>query len=151
MIDHLQASCWWIIHPPATAAQVDGVFAGWTASNVVATAEQVADLSWEIWQQHSIAPKEFVDQMIPQVMRIYGLGKGYGHLGATYGTWAAVPELGGYQSIVGFFPELNVSVAIATNIETDKQAGPAARGIFADRLLRDLLTDEELAKIPEDA
>jgi hypothetical protein len=30
-----------------------------------------------------------------------------------------VPQ--GYQSIVGFFPELNVSVAIATNIETDKQ------------------------------
>jgi len=107
--------------------EVDGVFAGWTASNVVATAEQIADLSWEIWQAHSLAPKELVDEMVPRTMRIYGLGafnvglfaggqrgplgKGYGHLGATYG----------YQSIVGFFPELNVSVAIATNIETDKQ------------------------------
>ena len=27
----------------------------------------------------------------------------------------------GYQSIVGFFPELNISLALATNIETDKQ------------------------------
>ena len=37
--------------------QVDGVFAGWTASNVVASSEQIADLSWEIWQAHSVAPK----------------------------------------------------------------------------------------------
>ena len=38
--------------------QVDGVFAGWTASNVVATAQQIADLSWELWgPSASIAPK----------------------------------------------------------------------------------------------
>jgi len=108
--------------------QVDGVFAGWTASNVVATSAQIADLAWEIWgPPSSVAPKELTDQMIPQHMHIYGLGAfnvglfsagqsgklgvGYGHLGATYG----------YQSIVGFFPELNISIALATNIETDKQ------------------------------
>jgi len=108
--------------------QVDGVFAGWTASNVVATSAQIADLAWEIWgPPSSVAPKELTDQMIPQRMHIYGLGAfnvglfsagqsgklgvGYGHLGATYG----------YQSIVGFFPELNISIALATNIETDKQ------------------------------
>ncbi|CAK9019402.1 unnamed protein product [Durusdinium trenchii] len=107
--------------------EVEGVFAGWTASNVVATAAHIADLSWEIWKEHSLAPEALVKQMIPSAMHIYGmgafnvglfsggvrgpLGQGYGHLGATYG----------YQSIVGFFPALNVSVAIATNIETDKQ------------------------------
>ncbi|CAE7186752.1 unnamed protein product [Symbiodinium pilosum] len=108
--------------------EVDGVFAGWTASNVVATSAQIADLAWEIWgPPSSVAPKELTDQMIPQRMHIYGLGAfnvglfaagqtgklgvAYGHLGATYG----------YQSIVGFFPELNISLALATNIETDKQ------------------------------
>ncbi|CAJ1353202.1 unnamed protein product, partial [Effrenium voratum] len=107
---------------------VDGVFAGWTASNVVATAQQIADLSWELWgPSASIAPKDLVEEMIPKPLHVYGLGafniglfssgqkgalgKGYGHLGATYG----------YQSIVGFFPAQNISLAVATNIETDKQ------------------------------
>eukprot|EP00416_Gambierdiscus_australes_P044541 CAMPEP_0171119178 /NCGR_PEP_ID=MMETSP0766_2-20121228/96581_1 /TAXON_ID=439317 /ORGANISM="Gambierdiscus australes, Strain CAWD 149" /LENGTH=89 /DNA_ID=CAMNT_0011581817 /DNA_START=1 /DNA_END=267 /DNA_ORIENTATION=+ len=68
--------------------------------------------------------------MIPDPYGIYGLGAfnvgfetghlpplgtGYGHLGATYG----------YQSIVGFFPALNMSLAVATNIETDNQVQPA--------------------------
>lgn len=128
--------------------EVDGVFAGWTASNVVASSEQIADLSWEIWQAHSVAPKEWVDQMIPGTMRIYGLGafnvglfaggqrgplgKGYGHLGATYG----------YQSIVGFFPELNVSVAIATNIETDKQVQTPDSLCFSYHVAAGLLTNK---------
>lgn len=33
------------------------MFAGWTASNVVATAAHIADLSWEIWKEHSLAPE----------------------------------------------------------------------------------------------
>ncbi|CAE8630245.1 unnamed protein product, partial [Polarella glacialis] len=111
---------------------VDGVFAGWTASNIVATSSTVAHLAWEIFgPPQGIAPKEFVDQMIPSASEFYGLGAfnlgsftghkggplgvGYGHLGATYG----------YQSIAGYFPELNIAMAIATNIETDTQAQPA--------------------------
>lgn len=108
--------------------QVEGIFAGWTASNVVATPAQIADLTWEIWgPPSSVAPKELIDQMKPHWLHIYGLGAfniglmssghfgklgvAYGHLGATYG----------YQSIAAFYPELNISVALATNIETQKQ------------------------------
>lgn len=59
---------------PLSLYQVEGVFAGWTASNVVATSADIADLSWEIWAEHSIAPQEMVKEMIPGAMKIYGLG-----------------------------------------------------------------------------
>mmetsp|Transcript_16344 Transcript_16344/g.28656 ORF Transcript_16344/g.28656 Transcript_16344/m.28656 type:complete len:438 (+) Transcript_16344:53-1366(+) len=112
-------------------AEVKGVFAGWTASNLVADAAAVADLTWEIWgPTSSVAPKEYIDEMIPKTNAIYGLGAfnigfqtgqkgplgmGYGHLGATYG----------YQSLAGYFPELNFALTIGTNIETDTQVQPA--------------------------
>jgi CubicO group peptidase (beta-lactamase class C family) len=115
---------------------VKGVFAGWTASNIVSTPSAMANLTWEIYSAYSLAPKEFVDQMAPpkrslrHPFSIYGLGtfnlnmetgqqgeyaRGYGHLGATYG----------YQSISGYFPALNITVAIGTNIETDNQVQPS--------------------------
>eukprot|EP00931_Biecheleriopsis_adriatica_P121813 TRINITY_DN9687_c0_g1_i1.p1 TRINITY_DN9687_c0_g1~~TRINITY_DN9687_c0_g1_i1.p1 ORF type:complete len:442 (-),score=86.60 TRINITY_DN9687_c0_g1_i1:21-1346(-) len=110
---------------------VDGVFAGWTASNVVASASAVANLTWEIWgPPQGVAPKEYIDQMIPSNSSIYGLGAfnlgffsgqkgklgvGYGHLGATYG----------YQSLAAYFPELNIAMTIATNIETNTQSQPS--------------------------
>mmetsp|Transcript_44670 Transcript_44670/g.105969 ORF Transcript_44670/g.105969 Transcript_44670/m.105969 type:complete len:453 (+) Transcript_44670:103-1461(+) len=117
---------------------VDGVFAGWTASDIVATPATVADLAWEIYgPSPRIAPKSYVDQMIPRApMQIYGLatfnlgmttghngtlGAGYGHLGATYG----------YQSVMGYFPALGISLAVATNIETDMQAQPSETVCFS--------------------
>jgi len=42
-------------------------------------------------------------------------GAVYGHLGATYG----------YQGLVGWAPELGLTLAVATNIETDAQQQPA--------------------------
>lgn len=121
---------------------IKGVFAGWTASNIVASAMAVANMTWEIYAAYSFAPKEFTDQMIPpkptlmHPYSIYGLGTfnlggttghkdaygyGYGHLGATYG----------YQSISGYFPKLNITLAIATNIETDNQVQPSDTICFA--------------------
>mmetsp|Transcript_49442 Transcript_49442/g.115611 ORF Transcript_49442/g.115611 Transcript_49442/m.115611 type:complete len:445 (+) Transcript_49442:70-1404(+) len=111
---------------------VDGVFAGWTASNIIATPETIADMAWEIYgPEPSVAPKALVDQMLPATPRsMYGLatfnlamttghndslGVAYGHLGATYG----------YQSIMGYFPALGISLAVGTNIETDQQAQPS--------------------------
>lgn len=115
---------------------VKGVFSGWTASNLVASAAAMANMTWEIYSAYSFAPKEFIDQMVPpkasflHPFSIYGLGtfnldmetgqKGkygmaYGHLGATYG----------YQSISGYFPALNITLAVATNIETDDQVQPS--------------------------
>lgn len=111
---------------------VDGVFAGWTASNLVAGTPAVASLAWEIYgPPSSIAPKEYIDQMIPNSHSIYGLGtfnlgfftghmkdflhqslwRGYGHLGATYG----------YQSVAGYFPGVKFALSIATGMESDSQ------------------------------
>uniref|UniRef100_A0A7S4W1H0 Beta-lactamase-related domain-containing protein n=1 Tax=Alexandrium monilatum TaxID=311494 RepID=A0A7S4W1H0_9DINO len=131
--------------------EVDGVFSGWTASNLVATPSTVAELTWQIFgPPEGIAPKEFVDQMIPKRTHLYGLGAfnigfqtghmdalgvGYGHLGATYG----------YQSVAGYFPELNIALSVASNIETDNQVQPsdtvclaynAVAGILLDRTYR---------------
>mmetsp|Transcript_10402 Transcript_10402/g.23537 ORF Transcript_10402/g.23537 Transcript_10402/m.23537 type:complete len:454 (-) Transcript_10402:328-1689(-) len=105
---------------------VKGVFSGWTASNLVASAPAVADLGWAIYgPAASVAPPEYIKQMLPRSkMEFYGLatfnlafltgGKAhaYGHLGATYG----------YQSVLAYFPDLQLSLAVATNLETDKQS-----------------------------
>eukprot|EP00421_Protoceratium_reticulatum_P017592 CAMPEP_0168387010 /NCGR_PEP_ID=MMETSP0228-20121227/15724_1 /TAXON_ID=133427 /ORGANISM="Protoceratium reticulatum, Strain CCCM 535 (=CCMP 1889)" /LENGTH=417 /DNA_ID=CAMNT_0008400231 /DNA_START=56 /DNA_END=1309 /DNA_ORIENTATION=+ len=110
--------------------EVAGTFSGWTASDLVGTAADIAALSWEVYgPPHAIAPKSFVDLMIP-TGPFYGLatfnlsthtgqtgkfGRAYGHLGATYG----------YQSILVYFPGLQFAMAVATNLEIDDQAHPA--------------------------
>ena len=48
-------------------------------------------------------------------------GVTYGHLGATYG----------YDSIVAYFPAIDLSLSIASNIETDTQVQPADTACFA--------------------
>jgi CubicO group peptidase (beta-lactamase class C family) len=134
---------------------VKGVFAGWTASNLVASAAAMANLTWEIYGAYSLAPKEYVDQMIPpkpsmlRPFSIYGLGtfnlgmetgqkgaygEGYGHLGATYG----------YQSISGYFPALNISLAIATNIETDDQVQPSDAVCFVYNAVASAMLNQKI-------
>lgn len=120
---------------------VAGVFAGWTASDIVAPVDAVADLAWEIYgPPHSVAPAAYVKEMVPKQSilnyQIYGMatfnlamvtgqkgdyGIAYGHLGATYG----------YQSIAAYFPKLGVSMSVASNIETDNQAQPMDTMCFA--------------------
>merc|ERR1712048_938555 len=82
----------------------------------------------------SLLPKRFRNMMIPRPLwgSFYGLAsqnvgllgitgcKGklqiaYGHLGATYG----------YDSVYAYNPKLDLSIAIATNIETQSQAQPS--------------------------
>eukprot|EP00930_Biecheleria_cincta_P038926 TRINITY_DN26771_c0_g1_i1.p1 TRINITY_DN26771_c0_g1~~TRINITY_DN26771_c0_g1_i1.p1 ORF type:complete len:483 (+),score=52.62 TRINITY_DN26771_c0_g1_i1:36-1451(+) len=115
---------------------VGGVFSGWTASNTVADASAVADMVWHIYgPPKSVAPAQYVRMMPPQGISVrgvapYGLatcqfdlftghvgkyGVAYGHSGATYG----------YQSLAVYFPTMEMSIAIATNIETDYQQQPA--------------------------
>jgi CubicO group peptidase (beta-lactamase class C family) len=134
---------------------VKGVFAGWTASNVVASAAAMANMTWEIYRAYSLAPKEFIDQMIPpqptvlHPFSIYGLGtfnvgfqtgqkgkygEGYGHLGATYG----------YQSVSGYFPALDISLAIATNIETDDQVQPSDTMCFVYNAIAASVLDQNI-------
>lgn len=111
--------------------KVDGVFSGWTASDVVAPTSTIAQLAWEVFgPPSSVAPPAYSAMMEPQGENFYGLatqnmrrwtgqnntyGRAYGHLGATYG----------YQSILVYFPELKFTMAVATNIETDYQTQPA--------------------------
>lgn len=111
--------------------QVHGVFSGWTASDMVAPASAIADLTWEVYgPEHRFVPQEVVELMLPGPLDIYGLatfnlrtntgrlgrlGKAHGHLGATYG----------YQSVTAYFPGLQIAMTVATNIETDYQEQPA--------------------------
>ena len=62
--------------------------------------------------------------------------RAYGHLGATYG----------YQSVVAYFPEMDLSLAVASNIETDKQVQPSDVSCHAyNAVLAALRNEPELA------
>lgn len=134
---------------------VKGVFAGWTASNAISSAAAMANMTWEIYSAYSFAPKEFIDQMKPpktsfwHPISIYGMGtfnldantgqsgaygEGYGHLGATYG----------YNSISAYFPALNITVSVATNIETDNQVQPADALCFAYNAIAGAMLNQSL-------
>lgn len=144
------------VHNDHDNGDVKGVFAGWTASNAVASAAAMANMTWEIYSAYSFAPKEFIDQMKPpkatffHPISIYGLGtfnlnmetgqkgaygEGYGHLGATYG----------YQSFSGYFPALNITVSVATNIETDDQVQPADTFCFAYNAIASAMLNQDIS------
>lgn len=130
--------------------EVAGVFSGWSASDVVTTASGIAALTWEIYgPNHSVAPKEYADMMIPNASDIYGLathqlssrtgqkgdyGVGYGHLGATYG----------YQSVTAYFPKLDFVLTVATNLETDSQIQPAHAMCFAYNKAASLMLGQDI-------
>eukprot|EP00301_Raphidiophrys_heterophryoidea_P027517 c9693_g1_i1.p1 GENE.c9693_g1_i1~~c9693_g1_i1.p1 ORF type:complete len:486 (-),score=125.91 c9693_g1_i1:119-1504(-) len=115
---------------PMNVFDVHGVFSGWTASNFVGSPLDAARFIFDVYgPEHKIISEAATNEMIPTTP-FYGLatfnlsyvtgdsgiyGTAYGHLGATYG----------YDSIVAFFPGLNFSIAVGTNIETDAQAQPA--------------------------
>jgi CubicO group peptidase (beta-lactamase class C family) len=136
--------------PGIDVSSVAGVFGGWTASNLVATPAVVARMAYDIFgaQGPRVLPAAQVAEMLPQERpggrgrsdSFYGLAtfnltvmgmtgqsqlspfaRGYGHLGATYG----------YDSVVGYFPGIDVAIAIASNIETDSQAQPSDTMCFA--------------------
>jgi CubicO group peptidase (beta-lactamase class C family) len=105
---------------------VSGVFGGWTASDFVATAHDAATLAQELYGNFALVSKPLVAEMYARSdLTGYGLATfnltrltpndvAYGHLGATYG----------YQSIVVYIPNLNISIAIASNIERMEQDQP---------------------------
>jgi len=132
--------------------EVSGVFSGWTASDIVATAAAVADLTWEVYgPDHNILPEEVVNLMIPAKNAIYGLatfnldrntgqtgakyGHAYGHLGATYG----------YQSATAYFPGLQAAITVGTNIERDFQEQPAQAMCLAYSALAGLSTNRTVS------
>jgi len=110
---------------------VAGVYGGWTASDFTASVLDAASLVNDVYgPDYKLVSKEYVDQMYATSnLTGYGLstfnlthltglsgtyGVAYGHLGATYG----------YQSVVVHTPGLNLSLAVATNIERDYQDQP---------------------------
>ena len=135
----------------SVVAGVTGVFAGWTASDLVGTASDVADLAWEIYgPQPTVLPKKYADLMASTALsRDYGLatfnlqrdsghsgkyGDAYGHLGATYG----------FQSQLVYFPALEMVLTVATNIETNTQTQPKDALCFSYNAVAGLLLDVEI-------
>jgi CubicO group peptidase (beta-lactamase class C family) len=117
---------------PLDIANIDGVFSGWTASDLVGPPRDVAQLLYSIYGPDSaLLPADLQEFMVPQSNEsFYGFatfnlssrtglrqpeGAAYGHLGATYG----------YQSIGAYFPGTEFALAVATNLETNHQSQPA--------------------------
>jgi CubicO group peptidase (beta-lactamase class C family) len=130
---------------------VDGVFAGWTASDLVGTPRDVAAMGWAIYgPEPTILPKEYSDLMASTALsRDYGLatfnlvrdtgqtskyGEAYGHLGATYG----------FQSQLVYFPALKFTLAVATNIETNTQTQPKDALCFAYNRIAGLMLQQDI-------
>ncbi len=123
--------------PGVDVADVHGVFGGWSASDYTSTAADAARLAYEVYgPQERIIDETHQDIMIPTCPAsshhycIYGfatfnltgqtghdapMGTAYGHIGATYG----------YDSMLSYHPELDVSIAIASNMENDDQTHPS--------------------------
>jgi CubicO group peptidase (beta-lactamase class C family) len=114
---------------PADVWRVRGDFVGWGSNNMVGTTADVARLAHALYATQALLPPALVALMVP-TCKFYGLacfnltqytgqpaplGVAYGHVGATYG----------FQSLVSHHPALNVSIAVATNIERDYQEQPA--------------------------
>lgn len=142
-------------HNDQDVAGVDGVFAGWTASDLVGNASAVAALAWEIYgPSPTILPKAWAQKMVEGLTsekhaKDYGLatfnlarvtgqtgdfGTAYGHLGATYG----------FQSQMLYFPRLQFSLAVTTNLETDRQTQPKDVVCFAYNAVAGLLLQKQI-------
>ena len=138
--------------PGTKVDAVHGVFGGWTASDIVAPVQDIADLVFDIYGPRSpsslVAPSD-IAMMTNASQGFYGfatfllsdftgmptdgpppdLSSCWGHLGATYG----------WNSLGFLNPGTNISVAIATNIETDEQAGPSDAYCVAYNRVRQLV------------
>eukprot|EP00937_MAST-01D_sp_MAST-1D-sp2_P002466 g2466.t1 len=132
-------------------AGVAGVYAGWTASDLVGTPADVAKLAWAIYgPEPTVLPKANADWMASTALaRDYGLatfnlardtgqdgayGDAYGHLGATYG----------YQSQLVYFPKLEFALTVATNIETNTQGQPKDALCFAYNAVASLMLQQDI-------
>jgi len=114
---------------------------GWTAGNVVMDAQAAADWTYALFGPDAeVIPADFVKAMVN--FTSYGLatfnfdgryangtrGVSHGHLGDTYG----------FTSTVAYFPAVNVSIAVATNLE-EGQAMPSEVNCLAyNRLLDEI-------------
>lgn len=106
---------------------------GWTAGNYVGPVADVARFTYELYNRRAPRIVSAASQAIMTNFtapgfpgfKFYGMGtfsldwsvgdaEAYGHVGDTYG----------YQSQTTYFPDLDFSLAVATNVETASQAQP---------------------------
>ena len=131
---------------------VDGVFAGFTASDVVGDVRTIAGLTYEVYGPPTgLLPPSMKALMVPQdgyygrathnltqktgeAAARSGYGTAYGHKGATYG----------YQSLVAFMPGLGFALAVATNLELDLQQQPSDIFCGVYNRLRNVILNEPL-------
>jgi CubicO group peptidase (beta-lactamase class C family) len=114
---------------------VEGVFGGWTAADLVAPPSAVAELYYAIYgPKPSIAPNSNVLMPSPcesggesfYAVATFCLGDYTGHHSPKYGqAWGHLGATYGFDSIVAFFPAFNFTFAMSSNIENDDQTHPA--------------------------
>jgi len=144
--------------PGFDVTSVAGVFGGWTASDMVATVADVAELTHEIFgPAKRLLSQASVDLMttfpVPQPGAPEPLSYGFaafdlaartgqefspwgvavGHMGATYG----------YQSVAIYSLPMNFSIAVASNIETDMQVQPNEALCLVFNAVKNMLLGEE--------
>ena len=122
--------------PGIDVSSVRGVFAGLTASDVVAPAQDVARFAYGLYGRtgtgilseasralmtptpaqafYGFATFNFTQMNLAGATANSERAHAYGHMGATYG----------YDSISAYWPAADVAVAVATNIETIDQVQP---------------------------
>ena len=103
--------------------------AGWTAGNVVMPVQAAANWTYSLYATEEVLPSKYVAMMVPGPhQEIYGLatfnfsgryangteGRAWGHLGDTYG----------FTSIIAYFPNISMGLAVATNVEGSEQTAP---------------------------
>lgn len=127
--------------PGTDVWEIPGTYAGWTASDLTASVEDVARFGYDLYgiSGPHLLSHHLQQKMIPHGP-IYGFGafnlsffgisgqsmggpyfKAYGHAGATYG----------YDSLLAYYPGIDVAFAIGTNIETDFQLQPSEAMCYA--------------------
>jgi len=126
---------------------------GWTAGNAVMPALSAAEWTRALWgPDHEVVPRSLAQEMVhfPNGS-FYGLatmdmtymnglsflgeyGQAVGHLGDTYG----------FNSIVTYFPKLDIGLAIATNHEDMMQQGPRALLCTAYNRALDVLLNQSI-------
>lgn len=141
--------------PGKDVSKVHGVFGGWTASDIVAPVQDIANLAMAIYGPQSdlslVTPDNIT--MMTDIKNFYGFatfllfdftgqptdgphdyGTCYGHLGATYG----------WNSLAWFMPGLNISMSVATNVESMQQAQPSDAFCVAYNRVKQILLGEPI-------
>lgn len=147
--------------PGTDVSAVHGVFGGWTASDIVAPVSDIAQLAFAIYGDRS--PDAIVTPQNVSMMTngsFYGFstfllseftgqptdapvdyGTCWGHLGATYG----------WNSVVQYMPTLNISISVATNVESNFQAQPSDAFCVAYNRVKQIVMNETRSDCTYDA